>query len=427
MTKLYGNPDNFRVKKVLVAAKLANKEIKTTNEAPPSELFPLELVPALEDGDVHLFGAVAIAKYILGNNSEYFPKDPLLEQWLFWGDNYLLSNVLSYVLPSISAAKIDQENVEKARTELLDQLTRLDSIILHKTFLVGERISFADISLAANLLPAYQYVLGEEERKKICNVTRWFQTVINHPGVNEVIGELKFITKPAKFNDKEFEKIAGMLSRTVAEEKTSKDKGKKDKGQKQKEQTPKQEKQQQPKKEKKDEEMDPTEEAISAQPKFVDPLAALPKGNFSMDGFKRVYSNEDTATKAIPYFWENFEPENYSIWYAEYKFPQELRLVFMSANLIGGMYQRLEKMKKTSFASVCLFGTDNNSTISGIWIWPGQQLAFELCPDWQVDYESYEWKKLDPKDESTKKMVNEYLLWEGDFAGKKFNQGKIFK
>jgi len=59
-----------------------------------------------------------------------------------------------------------------------------------------------------------------------------------------------------------------------------------------------------------------------------------------------------------------------------------------------------------------IIGTDNDSTISGIWIWPGQQLAFELCPDWQVDYESYEWKKLDPKDESTKKMVNEYLLWE---------------
>lgn len=91
------------------------------------------------------------------------------------------------------------------------------------------------------------------------------------------------------------------------------------------------------------------------------------------------------------------------------------------------MFQRLEKLKKHGFASVCLFGTDNNSTISGIWIWPGQKLAFELCPDWQVDYESYDWQKLDSKAESTKKIVNEYLLWEGDFNGKKFNQGKIFK
>lgn len=57
---------------------------------------------------------------------------------------------------------------------------------------------------------------------------------------------------------------------------------------------------------------------------------------FVMDEFKRVYSNEDTATKAIPYFWEHFDKENYSIWYCEYKYPQELTLVFMSCNLITG-------------------------------------------------------------------------------------------
>ena len=91
------------------------------------------------------------------------------------------------------------------------------------------------------------------------------------------------------------------------------------------------------------------------------------------------------------------------------------------------MFQRLDKMRKHAFGSVILFGTDNNSTISGVWIWRGQDLAFSLCPDWQVDYESYEWKKLDAKDEQTKKLVNEYWLWEGDFGGKKFNQGKIFK
>ena len=55
-----------------------------------------------------------------------------------------------------------------------------------------------------------------------------------------------------------------------------------------------------------------------------------------MDEFKRVYSNEDTATKAIPYFWKNFDKENYSIWYCEYKYNHELTQVFMSSNLIGG-------------------------------------------------------------------------------------------
>ena len=50
----------------------------------------------------------------------------------------------------------------------------------------------------------------------------------------------------------------------------------------------------------------------------------------------------------------------------------------MSCNLITGMFQRLEKMRKIAFASVCLFGTDNDSTISGIWVWKGQDLAFTV-------------------------------------------------
>ena len=169
------------------------------------------------------------------------------------------------------------------------------------------------------------------------------------------------------------------------------------------------------------------EEAPAVESKPVDPFSLMPAGKFSMDGFKRVYSNEDTLTKAIPYFWENFDAENYSIWYSEYKYPEELSLVFMSCNLIGGMFQRLDSMRKNAFASVCLFGENNKSTISGIWIWRGQELVFGLSPDWQVDYESYSWKKLDPTNEENKKLVNAYLAWEGFENPKPFNQGKIFK
>lgn len=55
-----------------------------------------------------------------------------------------------------------------------------------------------------------------------------------------------------------------------------------------------------------------------------------------MDEFKRKYSNEDTLTVAVPYFWENFDPEGYSIWYSQYKYNDELTLAFMSCNLISG-------------------------------------------------------------------------------------------
>jgi len=43
------------------------------------------------------------------------------------------------------------------------------------------------------------------------------------------------------------------------------------------------------------------------------------------------------------------------------------------------MYQRLDLLKKDAFASAYIFREDNNNTISGIWIWRGQELVFTVC------------------------------------------------
>jgi len=91
----------------------------------------------------------------------------------------------------------------------------------------------------------------------------------------------------------------------------------------------------------------------------------------------------------------------------------------MTCNLVSGFFQRLDKLRKNAFGSMCVFGENNNNTITGIWVWRGQQLAFELSTDWQVDYESYKWTKLSPDDEKTKQLVNQYFLWEGEHNGKK--------
>uniref|UniRef100_A0A671VR05 Eukaryotic translation elongation factor 1 gamma n=1 Tax=Sparus aurata TaxID=8175 RepID=A0A671VR05_SPAAU len=107
----------------------------------------------------------------------------------------------------------------------------------------------------------------------------------------------------------------------------------------------------------------------------------------------------------------------------------ELEQTFKSCNLITGMFQRLDKLRKNAFASVLLFGGNNDSSISGIWVFRGQELAFTLSPDWQIDYESYDWRKLDPNSDECKTMVKEYFAWEGEFkhVGKPVNQGKVFK
>ncbi|CAM4825175.1 unnamed protein product [Rotaria magnacalcarata] len=157
------------------------------------------------------------------------------------------------------------------------------------------------------------------------------------------------------------------------------------------------------------------------------PPAGMPKTPFNINEFKRVYSNEDTATKAIPYFWQNFDSTHWSIWLCEYKYPEELTKVFMTCNLISGMFQRLDKLHQNAFSSMCVFGTDNDNTIAGLWFWYGLELVFELLPDGQADYESYKWTRLQVGDEETKQRINQFFLWEGPYNGKAFNQGKIFK
>ena len=120
------------------------------------------------------------------------------------------------------------------------------------------------------------------------------------------------------------------------------------------------------KKEKKEATPAPAEEELAPAPvKEKDPFAAMPKGNWDMDDFKRFYSNND-EDKSVPYFWEKFDKENFSIWRCDYKYNDELTMVFMSCNLMGGMFQRLEKLRKNAFASMALFGQNNDSTISGM-------------------------------------------------------------
>uniref|UniRef100_A0A182Y4T9 Elongation factor 1-gamma n=1 Tax=Anopheles stephensi TaxID=30069 RepID=A0A182Y4T9_ANOST len=400
---LYTYPENFRAFKVLIAAQYSGVPVKVAadfvfGETNASESFlqkfPSGKVPAYETKDgKYLTESNAIAYYVaneqLRGTNDFQRAE--VQSYLSFADNELLPAVQGWTFPIIGIVPYNKNNVERAKEELRRALTVLNSRLLKQTFLVGERITLADIVVYATLLHAYEYVLDPAFRTPFGAVTRWFTTVMNQPQVVAVVQPPTLCAKVAQADPKKYAEFQAKAAEPAAE-------------------LP-----------------DAADELIAAEPKQNDPFETLPKGTFNFDDFKRFYSNEEEA-KSIPYFWTKFDPANYSIWYGEYKYPEELTKVFMSCNLITGMFQRLDKMRKQSFASVCLFGEDNNSTISGVWVWRGQDLAFKLSPDWQVDYEVYDWKKLDPASEETKQLVAQYFSWSGtDKNGRKFNQGKIFK
>ncbi|XP_066593625.1 elongation factor 1-gamma [Prorops nasuta] len=421
---LYTYPGNFRAYKALIAAQYSGAQIKVAEDFVFGETnkteaflkkFPLGKVPSFEtiDGKC-ITESNAIAYYVA--NEQLRGKTDLeraeIIQWLGFADSEILPASCAWVFPLFGIMPYKKQTLEHAKDDVDKALAALNTHLLTKTYLVGERITLADISVAMTLLHLYQYVLEPSLRKPYQNVNRWFQTVIHQPESIAVLGAFKLADKTLEYDPKKFVETQGKSSKKEKKEKEQKKEAKESKKEP---------------KEPKEEELDPAEAALAAEPKTSNPFDSLPKGTFDLDDFKRCYSNEDES-KSIPYFWQKFDPKHYSIWFGEYKYNNELTKVFMSCNLISGMYQRLDKMRKQAFASACLFGTDNDSTISGIWVWRGQELAFTLSPDWQVDYESYNWTKLDPEKEETKKLVQQYLSWTGtDKEGRKFNQGKIFK
>merc|ERR1712130_560030 len=303
---LFTYPDNFRAQKAEIAAKYSGAKLtvskdfkfgETNKSAEFLKKFPLGKVPAFEGSDGTLLTeSNAIAYYVaneeLRGGSDAAARSQVV-QWMSMADSDILPAACTWVFPTMGIMQFNKNATERAKEDIKGVLKALNDHLLAKTFLVGERISLADIAVACTLLSLYKQVMDPAFRGAFGNVNRWFTTVVNQPNAKAVLGEVVLCTKEAQFDAKE-------------------------------------------------------------EPKAKDPLAALPKGTFDLEEWKRFYSNND-EDDSIKWFWEHFDAEHYSIWRSDYKFNSELTMVFMSCNLVGGMFQRLEKMKKNAFASAILF------------------------------------------------------------------------
>merc|ERR1711955_5139 len=419
---LYTYPENFRAQKGLIAAKYSGAQVTLakdfvfgeTNKSPEFlKKFPLGKVPAFEGTDGLLLTESNAIAYYLANEELRGGKDEAARaqvmQWMCMADSDILPAACTWVFPTLGIMQFNKNATDRAKEDIKVALKTLNDHLLTRTFLVGERVTLADISVACTLLSLYKQVLDPAFRGSFTNVNRWFTTVINQPNAKAVLGEVVLCTKMAEFDSKKFAEFSG-------------------KGDKKKEAKPKAEpaKKKEPEK-KKEKEAEPEEEPLApAEPKKTNPMDALPKGTFDLEEWKRFYSNKrmtqlngsgsTSTTRTTPSGRQTISTILNSPWCS------------CPAILLEECFQRLEKMKKHAFASSILFGENNNSSISGIWVWRGHELAFDLCEDWAIDSPSYEWKKLDSKSEECKKLVTQYWKWEGEDAeGRKFNQGKILK
>lgn len=322
-------------------------------------------------------------------------------RWISFANMEGLTSIAQWAGPLVGRMPYNKKNVETAQEKANGVLKTYEDHLLINTYLVGERLTLADIMSAVLLSRGFELVLDKSWRAENPNVSRWFETIANQPIYKAVIAEQKLADKAVVYTP-------------PAKEKAPKQ---------EKKEAPKQEKKEKPKPAAEDEDDEP-----APAPKPKHPIEELGKASMPIDEWKRQFKNEETREVALPWFWEKIPFEEYSIWQVDFKYNEELTLTFMSNNQIGGFFARLEGSRKYIMGCAAVYGQTNDSIIKGAFVIRGQDYkpAFDVAPDW----ESYDYKKLDPKNDSDKKFVESMWAWDEpvEVDGKKyeFADGKIF-
>lgn len=199
----------------------------------------------------------------------------------------------------------NKKTVEDHAEKALKAIAVLENHFLIHTYLVGERPTLADYYLTSQISRGFEFVLDKKFRDAQPNVTRWYNTMTNQPTWKAIIDKPIMIDEAIKYTPPKKEPKAPKAAAAAATPKAAP-------------------------KEKEVEEEEP------AAPKAAKhPLEALPKPELILDDWKRKYSNFDTRSDALPWFWEQYKADEYSLWRVDYKYNEELKQVFMSSNLVG--------------------------------------------------------------------------------------------
>lgn len=390
---------DFRAFKVLITAALAGVEVNVKEVDPKGEDASPNSVPVLMTSQGKITQSNAIARYIARSRPEAglygqtFFQGGEVDQWIDWGTNNIELPAIVSTYWQFGWQDFNFQANKKALEDLAAGFAFLENHLLSRTFVVGQRLSLADIVLASQLFYPLKLSLDGAFRSKFPATLRWFSHVMALPASANVVGAVVYCAKaPSPPKNK-----------------------KKQKEPKKKKEQPKKKEQAAPK--------------PKAKKKEKNPLDLLPPSSFVLDEWKRQYSNAtNDYFKSMEWFWPNFDEKGWSIWFQSFNHNDENTMDFIVCNKLEGYVQRTIGIQKYAFGVMQMLDTKEKLgyyTVAGIWLIRGQ----EIEPMLDVNPESsvYTWSRLDHNDEATRKRIAAYWCGEKDIDGADCYDAKVFK
>lgn len=161
------------------------KVVKTTN---PQSLLSMNLeptLPALKTIEDTTIKTPLIAQYIaslerhstlMGQKRRHYNE---VMKWTQRCTKELAPVITSWLDITSGRVPFSKEKQTKNKRAILSFLATLDKWLVNHTFLVGERITLADISMACQLLYPMEFLVDPYHRQSLHSVMRWFLTCVN--------------------------------------------------------------------------------------------------------------------------------------------------------------------------------------------------------------------------------------------------------
>jgi glutathione S-transferase len=196
MLTIYGGKSSFNVQKVMWLVgelAIAHRHIELGGsfgglDTPEFRAMnPHGRVPVIVDGATVVWESHAILRYLAARYGEgaLWSEDPAArsrwDRWMDWAQTTLQPDFLTGVFWGFyrtPAGQRDMRLVEEKIRRCAQHFQLLDAILAGKTFLLGERLSLADIPAGTHL---YRYFGLAIARPHVPNVERWYRTLAERP------------------------------------------------------------------------------------------------------------------------------------------------------------------------------------------------------------------------------------------------------
>lgn len=219
--KLYTPEKYYRAYRIQIAAKYSGFNLiivpfvagTTNKDEEYLKKFPTGSAPSFEtnDGSLRLFEVNAIAEYVGSkcaqlNGGSDPAKQAEVRQWINWADGEIAPAMATWVYPCLGVSQYNKGSTDRARDVITAALAMLNNHLTTRTYLVGERITQADITCFCNIIPLMEHVIDPAAREKIPHVVRWFNTIAHQPEVKGTV-QVSMCDKEAKFDGKKYNEL----------------------------------------------------------------------------------------------------------------------------------------------------------------------------------------------------------------------------